>query len=69
MPQGELSPVVNIKGENVDAYVKAFCAFTGAAEPPVGEVTAPQMKVLIRAVMNEVYRKRRRETLEVTALE
>jgi len=68
MAQGELSPVVKIKPVAVEAYVPAICALTGA-ELPVGEVTAPQMNLLIHALLNYAYRTHRRETIEIAAPE
>jgi hypothetical protein len=55
MPQEELPVAFNIKKASVDPYVKAFCAFTGEPPPaPKGEVTAPELHHLLRAVMNRV---------------
>ena len=61
MAQAELKPVIAVKGEKIDEYVKGICGITGIAEPPVGEVTQPQFNAIIRAGMNHLVRQYKRE--------
>lgn len=61
MAQAELTPTITIKPTAVPRYVKAICAVTGRPEPE-GEVTQPQMHVLIRAIMNYAVERHEQET-------
>lgn len=64
MAQAELQPAPKIPGEHVDPYVKAICAMTGVKPenvPPVGEVTNPQMNLLLKRLMNFAWKKYQQE--------
>jgi hypothetical protein len=58
MAQPEVSPTIKIKAENVLPYAQAIANVTGQ-EVPSGEITNPQMNLLIRALMNRAVRQYR----------